>query len=319
MNALTIILFIIGFFTLIKGADLLVEGASSFGRKLGMSQLMIGLTIVAFGTSAPELFVNVLSAMQGTTELALGNILGSNIANILLILGCSALIYPISVSKSIHFKEIPFALLAAVMVAALAIDTLGGSHNLLSFNDGIVLFGFFSVYLYYIITQARSSSKETTDSSDPSMNSVKVVAWIIIGLTGLILGGKWIVDGATVLAGYFGMSEQSIGLTIVAIGTSLPELATSIVAAIKKKSDLIIGNVIGSNIFNTFWILGITSIVSPIAIPDSTTVLFIINIAITALLIGILGIVNKHRSIHWWHGILFLALYIGTIIISFVQ
>lgn len=313
MNLLTIALFIIGFGVLIKGADLLVEGASLFGRRLGMSELVIGLTIVAFGTSAPELFVNVISAVSGTTDLALGNILGSNIANVFLILGVAAIIYPIAVSKNTVFKEIPYALLGAVVVMMLAVDYFSGGANFLTFNDGIVLFGFFGIYMYYIVSQTREIPAEPVVSEKPVSN-LRALAWIALGLTGLILGGKWIVDGALLIASMFNMSERMIGLTIVALGTSLPELATSIVAALKKKGDLVIGNVIGSSIFNTLWILGITSIIQPIAIVTESTWSFIINIGSMALLLAFLFVGNRAHVLKRWHGIVFVGIYIAIII-----
>lgn len=312
MNILTIVLFVIGFGVLIKGADLLVEGASMFGRRLGMSELVIGLTIVAFGTSAPELFVNVISAVRGTTDLALGNILGSNIANVFLILGAAAIIYPIAVSKNTVFKEIPFALLAAVAVMMLAVDYFSGNANFLTFNDGIILFGFFAIYMYYIVSQKRETSTEPIVSEEPVSN-LRALAWIVLGLTGLILGGKWIVDGAIFIANMFHMSERMIGLTIVALGTSLPELATSIVAAIKKKSDLIIGNIIGSNIFNTFWILGITSIIKPISITFDSIWSFVINIGAVVALLAFLLVGNKNYVLKRWHGVLFLLGYVAIL------
>ena len=319
MNIITIILFIVGFYILIKGADMLVEGSSTFGRRLGMSEIVIGLTIVAFGTSAPELFVNILSATQGSTDLALGNILGSNIANILLILGVGALVYPLTVKRSTVLKEIPFALLAAIMVTALAVDYWMSPTNSISLNDGFILLGFFAIYMYSLVSQTKSAPASEEDAAaapEKEISDLRALAWIIIGLTGLILGGKWIVDGATAIAQSFHVSERIIGLTIVAIGTSLPELATTVVAARKKKGDLIIGNVIGSNIFNTLWILGITSVIHPIAIPTESTWSFIVNIAATALVLIILGVDYKKHIIRRWHGLLFLVLYVITLYLA---
>lgn len=316
MDILTIILFIIGFIILIKGADLLVDGSSTFGRRIGMSEIVIGLTIVAFGTSAPELFVNILSAVQGSTDIALGNVLGSNIANILLILGIGALVSPIMVKRVTVLKEIPFALLTAVILGAVAIDQWMSPGNNLSFNDGIILLGFFAVYMYSLIGPAKKDDVTPETSSEKPVSAMKAITWIMIGLTGLIVGGKWIVDGAIAIAQLFSLSERIIGLTIIAIGTSLPELATTVVAARKGKGDLIIGNVIGSNIFNTLWILGLTSVLHPIAVSPESTLSFIVNIGATLLILVILGINYKNHLIKRWHGILLLVIYVATIILS---
>jgi cation:H+ antiporter len=230
------ILFVLGFIVLIKGADLLVDGASSIAKKLDVSDLIIGLTVVAFGTSAPELFVNLLASLDGNTDLAIGNILGSNIANILLILGVASIIYPITVQKSTIWKEIPFSLLAALAMGVLANDRLidGKSFSELSRSDGLILFGFFSIFLYYIVEVGRKTVS-TKDDEVKQLSTLKSIVFILIGLIGLVLGGKWIVDGAIAMTSDFGVSQSFVGLTVVAIGTSLPELATSAVAAYKKK------------------------------------------------------------------------------------
>jgi cation:H+ antiporter len=281
-----------------------------------MSEIVIGLTIVAFGTSAPELFVNLLSAIQGSTDIALGNILGSNIANILLILGIGALVHPIVVKRVTVLKEIPFALLTAVVLGAVAIDQWMSPGNNLSFNDGIILLGFFAVYMYSLIGSVKKESPVSETPSESSVSSMKAIVWIMVGLTGLVVGGKWIVDGAVAIAQLFSLSERIIGLTIIAIGTSLPELATTIVAARKGKGDLVIGNVIGSNIFNTLWILGLTSVLHPIAVAPENTLSFIVNIGATLLILVILGINYKNHLIKRWHGILLLVIYVATIILS---
>jgi cation:H+ antiporter len=229
------ILFVLGFIVLIKGADLLVDGSSSVAKKLDVSDLIIGLTVVAFGTSAPELFVNLLASIDGNTDLAIGNILGSNIANILLILGVASVIYPISVQKSTIFKEIPFSLLAALAMGVLANDRLidGKPFSELSRSDGLILLGFFSIFLYYIVEVGRKTVS-TKDDEVKQLSTIKSIVFILLGLVGLVLGGKWIVDGAIAMTSDFGVSQSFVGLTVVAIGTSLPELATSAVAAYKK-------------------------------------------------------------------------------------
>ncbi|MGE4443986.1 MAG: calcium/sodium antiporter [Candidatus Altimarinota bacterium] len=307
------ILFIIGFFVLIKGADLLVSGASSIALKFKISPLVIGLTIVAFGTSAPEFAVNIFSATKGETELAIGNILGSNIANILLILGITSIIYPVQAKLSTVWKEIPFALLGAIMLGILANDKLidGSITSEISRIDGLVLIGFFIIFLYYTFGISKDAGDTTSQEEDMKEISVgKSVLYIIIGLTGLILGGKWIVDGAVSLATAFGMSKSVIGLTVVAIGTSLPELATSVVAAMKKQSDIAIGNIVGSNIFNIFWILGFTGTLTNIPFSASSNIDILMTIFASILLFIFMFLGKKHR-IGRWEGIIMVCIYIG--------
>ena len=262
---LTYFLLIIGFIIIIKGADLLVDGASSIAKKLNVSDLVIGLTVVAFGTSAPELFVNVFASIQGNSEIAIGNILGSNIANILLILGVAAIIFPLSVQSTTVWKEIPFSLLAALILGVLVNDHLidHKENSELTRGDGLVLIGFFIIFMYYIFSIAKKS-ENTTIGDLKQLSNFRSVSYILLGLTGLVLGGTWIVNGAIEIAGKFGVSEYLIGLTVVAVGTSLPELATSAVAAYKKNTDIAIGNVVGSNIFNIFWVLGISAVIKPL-------------------------------------------------------
>ncbi|HMS91492.1 MAG TPA: calcium/sodium antiporter, partial [Candidatus Absconditabacterales bacterium] len=260
------ILFVIGFVFLIKGADMLVEGASSVAKKFHISDLVIGLTIVAIGTSAPELVVNIMASIKGSAGIAIGNVLGSNIANILLILGVSAITYPITVKKATTFKEIPFSLLAVLVLGFVANDAIidGASFSGITRIDGLVLLSFFAIFMYYVFGISRTENDLPEEVTVKKMSGWKSIIFIIIGLIGLTLGGQWIVDGAIQIAKIFGVSETVIGLTIVAVGTSLPELATCVVAAMKKKSDIAIGNIIGSNIFNIFWILGLSAIISPL-------------------------------------------------------
>lgn len=302
------ILFVLGFILLIKGADLLVDGASSVAKKLDVSDLIIGLTVVAFGTSAPELFVNLLASIDGNTDLAIGNILGSNIANILLILGVASIIYPITVQKSTVWKEIPFSLLAALAMGILANDRLidGKSFSELSRSDGLILFGFFSIFLYYIVEVGRKT-KSTKDDEVKQLSTVKSVVFILLGLVGLVLGGKWIVDGAISMTSDFGVSQSFVGLTVVAIGTSLPELATSAVAAFKRNTDIAIGNVVGSNIFNIYWILGLSSVIKPLPFSPANNTDILMTIVASVLLFVFIG--RKH-VLQRWQGIMFLLIYI---------
>jgi cation:H+ antiporter len=315
---LTIILFVVGFVILVKGADMLVSGASSLAARLGVSALVIGLTIVAFGTSAPELIVNVLASVQGNTDIAIGNILGSNIVNILLILGVCAVMYPLTVSKGTTWKEIPFALLAVVMLGCLALDqVLGGAEaSMISFGDGLVLIGFFAIFLYYIFGIAHvdaGQSESSEGESIPTLSLLRCFVLIGSGLVGLVIGGKWIVDGAIVFATAFGVSESLIGLTIVAVGTSLPEFATSVAAVYRRNIDIAVGNIVGSNIFNIFWILGISAVITPLPFSEQFTVDLLVTFGATLLLFLALFIGRRH-TIDRWQGFLFITLYIVYIV-----
>ena len=295
-------LFIAGMVLLIKGADWLVDGASDIARTLGISDLVIGLTVVSFGTSTPELLVNIIASLQGNADIAIGNILGSNIANILLILGISATITPIAVQRSTIIKEIPFSLLAAFAMFVMANDTLidGYTGSELGRGDGILFIGFFIIFLYYIFgMQKRADSYE--EHSKTSMPVCKSLSFIAIGLAAIVTGGKLAVDGAIEIAITLGISQALIALTIVAVGTSLPELATSTVAAYKGKADIAVGNIVGSNIFNIFWILGISALIKPLPFtlannPDIFMVVFS-----TILLFFIIHNGQFHRRLLlWW-------------------
>lgn len=304
------LLFILGFALLIKGADLLVDGSSAVARRFRISPLVIGLTIVAFGTSAPELVVNIFASLQGNTEIAIGNILGSNIANILLILGLAAFIYPVTVQRNTVWKEIPFSLLAAVVLGFLAQDILidGAGFAALTRIDGLVLLSFFAIFLYYIVGMARSGNMAGDDQPAKEMSAGKSIGYIVVGLLGLVVGGKWIVDGAVDIAQMLGISQSVIALTIVAVGTSLPELATSVVAARKKQSDIAIGNVVGSNIFNIFFILGASAVIRPLPFLASSNLDIVMTIGASAILFALLFIGKRH-IIERWQGLLMIVLY----------
>ncbi|HZG99889.1 MAG TPA: calcium/sodium antiporter [Flavisolibacter sp.] len=307
---LTYLLFIIGFILLIKGADLLVNGASSIAKKMNISDLVIGLTIVAFGTSTPELFVNLFAASQGNTELAIGNILGSNIANILLILGVSAMIHPLTVKRSTIWKEIPFSLLAAVAIGIMANDRLidGKAFSEINRSDGLILIGFFIIFLYYIIGIAKNSKADEGEIKE--MSNRKAILFILLGLAGLAFGGQWIVNGAVKIATQLEVSQSLIGLTIVAIGTSLPELATSAVAAYRRNTDIAIGNAVGSNIFNIFWVLGLNAVISPLPFQPSSNADVLMTIIASLLLFGSVFFGKIHR-LNRWEGGLFVLIYVG--------
>jgi len=312
---LTSILFVLGFVFLIKGADFLVDGASSIAKKLNISAIVIGLTIVAFGTSMPELIVNIFASIEGNTEIAIGNILGSNIANILLILGICAIIYPISAQKNTVLREIPLSLLAIIVLGFMANDAWidGGLFSGLTRIDGLILLSFFTIFLYYIFSITKSD-EDVVEKDDIQVYSYsKSGLFIILGLLGLMFGGKWIVDGAVKIAEYFSISESLIGLTVVAIGTSLPELATSAVAAYKKQSDIAIGNIVGSNIFNIFWILGVSSVIRPLPFNLSSNGDIFMTIIASVVLFGVM-FVGERRKIERWQGVLMVLMYVAYII-----
>lgn len=258
-----ILLLILGFGILVKGADWLVDGASELARKYKISDLAIGLTVVAFGTSAPELIVNVFAAYQGHHDIVFGNIIGSNNFNLFIILGISGLIVPLAVQSSTVWKEIPFSLGAAVLLFILTSGVFFAGNNVLSRADGMILLVMFALFLYYVYKQL-GNDKAQDNLPHKNFTPLKIWSYILIGLAGLVLGGKLVVSSAIVMAEALGVSQKIIGLTIVAAGTSLPELATSVVAAIKKNNDIAVGNIIGSNIFNIFLILGVSSLVNPV-------------------------------------------------------
>jgi len=305
------LLFLPGFYLLIKGADILVDGASSLAKRLKVSDLVIGLTIVAFGTSAPELAVNISASYKGQTGIAISNVLGSNIANILLILGVSSIIRNVTVKENTVWKEIPFSLLAAIIVFLQANDVFfgAGTKNQISRNDGLEMLAFFIIFLYYIFSIAKEENIFEDEIPKLQLSLGKSIIYIIIGLILLPLGSDWVVNGAVRVAKFFGISEAYIGLTIVAIGTSLPEMATSIVAAYKKNSDISIGNVVGSNIFNVFLILGISSVIRPLEFSTKNNVDVVMTVLASLILFFSLFVGKKHE-VERSQGILFLLIYI---------
>ena len=304
----TIIILILGLVILIAGAEGLVRGASSFARRFGITPLVIGLTVVAFGTSTPELFVNIYSAFKGASDIAIGNIIGSNIANILLILGLSAVIAPLAVKKNTIWKEIPFALLAVLLVFLMGNDAMFDkvTFNVLTRTDGFAFIAIFAIFLYYIVSIAKSGGQ---DNGDIASYTIPVSLMLTIsGIAGLVMGGKLLVDQAIILARLAGMSEALIGLTIVAVGTSLPELATSVVAALHKEEDIAVGNVVGSNIFNVFWILGVTGLILPLPFNPRVNIDVGVSILATFLLFLAMFVGKKHK-LERWQGALFVTLY----------
>lgn len=309
-----IILLIVGLGILVFGAEWLVKGSSSVARGFGISPLVIGLTVVAFGTSTPELTVNLYSAFTGATDIAIGNIIGSNIANILLILGVSALIIPLTVQSSTVKWEIPLALLAMVLVFVMGSDVLldGGAANVLTRIDGMVLIGFFIIFMYYIFALTKAHPSPQAENAEKPLHPAASIGLIVLGLAALVFGGKLLVDNAIVLARFAGLSEAVIGLTVVAVGTSLPELATSVVAALKKEMDIAVGNIVGSNIFNVFWILGVTAVIAPLPVSPGFVVDALVGIGATALLIAALFIGQRFR-IERWQGVVFILTYVAYV------
>ncbi len=303
------ILLAFGLLAVIKGADFLIDGASSLAKRSNVPEIVIGLTIVAFGTSAPELVVNVFASIGGKNELVLGNIIGSNVFNTLFILGIAGLIYPLEVQGNSVRKEIPFSLLAAVVLFILANDGLlfKGAASRLSRIDGLIFLALFGVFLYY--TFGLSRIKPSNSDEIKLYSLFKTWIFIFIGFAGLFIGGKLLVDNAVVIARKFQVSEKLIGLTIVAAGTSLPELATSAVAAFKKRYDLAVGNVVGSNIFNIFFILGISTEISPVHYNTAFNLdLYIFGLG--TLLLFAAMFTGKSRKLDRWEAFILLVTYI---------
>ncbi|HJN06432.1 MAG TPA: calcium/sodium antiporter [Bacteroidales bacterium] len=297
------ILFVLGFVILIFGAKFLVDGASSIGVKVGLSQLIIGLTIVAFGTSLPELVINVFASLKGSSGLAIGNVLGSNIMNTLLIIGITAIIYPIKVDSLICKRDSWINLIAILLVAILANDLFfGKQEKIIDRVDGIILLIFFIIMLYVLFSNIgkRNNSDE---NKIISYTYSKSIILIILGSLGLFFGGKWIVSGALAISYELGVSESTIGLTLVAAATSLPELVTSIVAALKKNTDIAIGNALGSNIFNIFLVLGTSATIHPINFESSLNIEIGILIVASLFLMLVIRTGNKARTITRLEGV----------------
>lgn len=285
---MTYILLIIGFALLIKGADLFVKGSSNIAKLLRVPTILIGLTIVAFGTSSPEATVSIIAALEGNADVALGNVVGSNILNITLIVGVTAFLYPLRVESETIRKEIPFTLLASVALLILMSDIAlqGSSSNLLTRSDGFILLLFLSIFMYYIIEIGLKSRKEKADEPVPEdIRWGKNILITILGLAAIIFGGDLVVDNGTEIAYSLGMSETLVGLTIIAIGTSLPELVTSISAALKKESEIALGNIVGSNIFNILFVLGGSATISPLATNNKMFIDVILMIVLTIILL----------------------------------
>ncbi|HSW00648.1 MAG TPA: calcium/sodium antiporter [Sedimentisphaerales bacterium] len=301
-----------GLVLLIVGAELLIRGASSLAKRLAIAEIVIGLTVVAFGTSTPEMVVNVFASSEGRNEIVFGNIIGSNIFNILFILGISGLIYPVVVQRNTVWKEIPFSLLATLVLFFLVNDRLDatGTADILSRADGIVLLLLFTIFVVYTFGLA---TVEASDEFDVRVYSWGISAALIVGgLLLLVAGGRLCVEGAVALARQLNLSEKFIGATVVAAGTSLPELATSAIAAYRKHSDIAVGNVVGSNIFNILAILGVSAVIRPAPYPASFNADLYVLTAATLLLLLVMFTGKRHK-LDRWEASLMLAGYAGYV------
>lgn len=301
------ILIIVGFISLIFGANFLVGGATLLAKKNNISNLVIGLTIVALGTSAPELVVNSVASFNQFPDIVFGNIVGSNNFNLFIILGIAGLIYPITVQSSTVWREIPISFIATLLLLLLANNFFINGDTEISRLDGIILFIFFLCFLYYVFNQLKQREAEVV--SYEIKPNYKIWGFIIIGIAGLIIGGKLVVDNSINIAIELGVSQKIIGLTIIAVGTALPELITSIVAALKKSSDIVIGNVIGSNIFNVLLILSISSLINPVKYNPIFNQDLLILIGGTAFLI-IAMFTKKRKRLERWEALVFLSFYL---------
>jgi cation:H+ antiporter len=305
---------LLGLIVLIKSADFLVVGASAVAGRLGISSLVIGLTIVSFGTSMPEMLVTFVSGMRHNADLAIANVIGSNIANVLLILGVAAIVRPLTVRDSTVVSEIPFSLTAALLVGFLANAALFSSIPELSISklDGGILLFFFALFMLYVYKISRE--KETGfEKPDIDLGTLRASVYIVAGIVGLYFAGGWVVDGAVGIAGQLGVDDALIGLTIVAIGTSSPELVASAVAAYRRQSDIAVGNVVGSNIFNLLWVLGLTSSVVELPFEIISNTDLVMVIASSTLIIVALAI-GRNNTIARLHGVLFVSLYAAYLV-----
>ena len=309
---LNTLLLIGGLALILVGANALTDGAAAVAKRFQISDLVIGLTIVAFGTSAPELVISVMAALGGSADMAIGNVVGSNVFNVLMIIGITALVMPIKVGQGTLSKEIPLVILASFALAFLGNDVLldGDTANIISRIDGLILLCFFLIFMRYTFAIAHNGGDEAEGEKIKEMPIWKSVLFIAGGLAGLIYGGQLFVDGASGIASALGVSESIIGLTIVAGGTSLPELATSVTAALKKNSGIAIGNAIGSNLFNVFFVLGCSATISPLPMGGINNVDMLVLIG-SAILFWLVGWFFKKRTITRVEGALLVVCYIA--------
>lgn len=302
---LQVVLLIVGFVMLVKGADWFVDGAAGIAEKFGIPQLIIGLTIVAMGTSAPETAVSITAALKGSADITVGNVLGSNILNVLIILGITSVIIPVAVAKSTVRVEIPFTIGVTLLFML-----LGYTGNEITFMEGIVLWIVFIVYLLYLLWMAKKN-KEAQEEETETKPIWKLILLTLIGMGLIIIGSDFTVDAASAIAKSLGMSERFIGLTIVALGTSLPELVTSVSAALKGKADIAIGNIVGSNIFNILFVVGTSALITPVIFAGS----FVVDGLIAAAAMALLWLcVFKKGELRRRDGIIMLICYVAYFI-----
>ncbi len=307
------VLLIVGFVLLVKGADVFVTGAGSVAKKFNIPDLIIGLTVVAFGTSAPEVAVSTVASVGGQNAMAISNIIGSNIFNLLVVLGVCAVMLPVKVETSIIKREFPFAIVASLILVVMIADSFlgNGDINVLSRIDGIILLVAFSIFMFSVIKSALTGNNESSDEEEEEIKEVSTISsilMIVLGLVAVVLGGDLVVKEASIIAASFGVSEALIGLTIVALGTSLPELVTSVIACKKGSSDMALGNVIGSNIFNILLTLGVCSTISPIAVDVISIYDAIISLVFTLIVLVFAKTKNKITKIE---GIIMLLMYVA--------
>lgn len=307
--ALQIIILAIGFIFLIKGADWLVSGASSVASNFKVSKLLIGLTIVAFGTGAPELAVSFSSLFNGNTDILLGNVIGSNIINILLLIGIAAVIRPFKVQKDTVSKELPLLLLISTALIVLVLDTTlsGALENIFSRSDAIICLLLFCIFLYYLFAMAHKNKKELKKVEKPKYKLGKSFLLVIIGLVGVVAGSQLVVGSASFIASAIGISERVIALSVVALGTSLPELVTTITAARKGESDLLVGNIVGSNIFNICIVLALPIAISGSISPSNFEIIDLVMLMVSALIICLIA--RRNHDVNRIEGILMLAIF----------
>ncbi|AOR23109.1 calcium/sodium antiporter [Clostridium taeniosporum] len=311
---------LIGFILLIKGADIFVDGASTIAKKLGIPAVIVGLTIVSLGTSAPELAISLISGINGSNEITIGNVMGSNIFNTLMVLGTTSVVLPLMIKKSTVKSDFFVNTLVTLLLFIFTFDSLFMfNSNIISRLDGFILVLICVAYIIFLIKKSKNISNKDDleisnelDNSNNKINILHKVILMIIGVAGIIIGGNLVVDSATNIAFSLGMSEKLVGLTIVAIGTSLPELVTSIVAALKGENDIALGNVLGSNIFNILLILGLSSLINPISVSQTLLTDFIYLIFVNILMVGLVFFnKSKEKTLTRLEGFLLIGLYIG--------
>lgn len=302
---------VVSFLALIYGAGYFVSGAASISRKLGISAFVVGLTVVAMGTSAPELFVNVIAALNGATDLSISNILGSNTADILLGLGIASLFATLQIKKGTVWKELPFAMLSAIILLVFGSDLLldGAGPNLIDRSEGIALLGFFIIFIVYTFGLG-SSEKEGKQEEIEVYSWTRSIVYIVLGVVGLVLGGKYAVSAAVGLATLVGLSQNLVGLTIVAAGTSLPEVVTAVIATRRGQLDMAVGGIVGTIIFNALFALGVTAVVRPLPFAEANTADALVSLVATMVLFFAMFVGKKHR-LERWQGIIMILLYLG--------